>query len=175
MNKRGTQVLQKLRFIRGRSNDSLYATRIPHISYRPQFIDVSRESTLVSTAVSSALVSAELEPEISPLEIFPRVQSFPGMSLGFELEGVLSDTSAMMGLTGMFQPPRISPVLAEKWAWESDESERTERNEMERLLAVLGPGKNPFNVGNDQKSVEIETFHNRIGHFSDPFLRETAR
>ena len=40
---------------------------------------------------------------------------------------------------------------------------------------ILGPGKNPFHVGNDRKRVDINVFHDRAGHLSEPILRESAR
>ncbi|CAB1113962.1 unnamed protein product [Ectocarpus sp. CCAP 1310/34] len=50
-----------------------------------------------------------------------------------------------------------------------------ESEECERAMAVLGPGKTPFNVGNAQKVVDINTFHNRAGHLSEPILRLSAK
>ena len=50
-----------------------------------------------------------------------------------------------------------------------------ERESAERALAILGPGKNPFHVDNDRKRVDINVFHGRAGHLSEPILRESAR
>ncbi|CAM9585446.1 unnamed protein product, partial [Ectocarpus sp. 12 AP-2014] len=50
-----------------------------------------------------------------------------------------------------------------------------ESNECERAMAVLGPGKTPFNVGNAQKVMGINTFHNPAGHLSEPILRLSAK
>ncbi|CAB1110957.1 unnamed protein product [Ectocarpus sp. CCAP 1310/34] len=70
------------------------------------------------------------------------------------------------------EPPRVTDAVAEYSAkmidvWESEECERA--------MAVLGPGKTPFNVGNAQKVMDINTFHNRAGHLSKPIWRLSAK
>ena len=49
------------------------------------------------------------------------------------------------------------------------------RESDECALAILGPGKNPFHVGNDRTRVDINEFYDRAGHLSEPILRESAR
>ena len=39
---------------------------------------------------------------------------------------------------------------------------------------VSVPGRNPFHVGNKPRSVDINVFHDRTGHLSDPILTESA-
>ena len=67
--------------------------------------------------------------------------------------------------------PEIIPVemdepLASVW----DDPERAKN-----AVAVLVPGLNPFHVGNKPRSVDINLFHDRTGHLSEPILRESAR
>ena len=50
-----------------------------------------------------------------------------------------------------------------------DESERAKN-----AFAVLAPGRNPFHVANKPRSVDINVFHDRTGHLSEPILRESA-
>ena len=50
-----------------------------------------------------------------------------------------------------------------------------DRESDECALAILGPGKNPFHVGNDLKQVNVNVFHDRASHLSEPILRESAR
>ncbi|CAN0531966.1 unnamed protein product, partial [Ectocarpus sp. 12 AP-2014] len=134
INPNGTQMMHgKLRFIRGASSDSLFATRLPHKSLPS--MDVARESPRESafSFVASALTAA---------------------------------------MDSDFEPPRVTDAVAEYSAkmidvWESDECERA--------MAVLGPGKTPFNVGNAQKVMDINTFHYRAGHLSEPILRLSAK
>ena len=42
-------------------------------------------------------------------------------------------------------------------------------------FAVLVPGRNPFHAGNRPRSMEINVFHDRTGHLSEPILGESAR
>ena len=42
-------------------------------------------------------------------------------------------------------------------------------------FAVVVPGRNPFHVGNKPHSMDINVFHDRTGHLSEPILRESAR
>ena len=53
-------------------------------------------------------------------------------------------------------------------AW--DESERAKD-----AFAVSVSGRNPFHVGNKPRSADINVFHDRTGHLSEPTLRESAR
>ena len=71
--------------------------------------------------------------------------------------------------------PEHSDVQAAAYAVEWDNSDRMMRESAERALAILGPGKDPFHVGNDCKRVDINVFHDRAGHLSEPILRESAR
>ena len=50
-----------------------------------------------------------------------------------------------------------------------------DRESDEYALAILGPGKNPFHVGDDRKRLDIDVFHDLAGHLSQPILRESAR
>ena len=42
-------------------------------------------------------------------------------------------------------------------------------------FTVLVPGRNPFHVGNKPHSMDINVFHDRTGHLSEPILWESAR
>ena len=66
-------------------------------------------------------------------------------------------------------------MQAAAYAVECDNSDRMMQESAERALAILDPGKNPFHVGNDRKRVDINVFHDRAGHLSEPILRESAR
>ena len=65
--------------------------------------------------------------------------------------------------------------MPSQYAVEWDNSDGMMQGSAERALAILGPGKNPFHVGNDRKRVYIKVFHDRAGHLSEPILRESAR
>ena len=69
-----------------------------------------------------------------------------------------------------FSPESIPVEMAEPLARVWDESERAKN-----AFAVLVPGRNPFHVGNKPRSMDIDVFHDRTGHLSDPILRESAR
>ena len=95
------------------------------------------------------------------------------MSLGPEVEAVLSDTRASRGcdasVAWRFSPESIPVEMAEPLARVWDESERAKN-----AFAVLVPGRNPFHVGNP-RSMDINVFHDRTRHLSEPILRESAR
>ena len=69
-----------------------------------------------------------------------------------------------------FSPESIPVEIAEPLARVSDESERAKN-----AFTVLVPGRNQFHVGNKPRSTDINVFHDRTGHLSDPILRESAR
>ena len=98
--------------------------------------------------------------------------SFP-MELELELETVLSNPTPCDSAR-IYRPQVISNVQAAAHAVEWDNSDRMMQESAERALAILGPGKDPFHVGNDRKRVDINVFHDRVGHLSEPVLRESA-
>ena len=55
-------------------------------------------------------------------------------------------------------------VAAHAVEWDNADRMMQERESAERALAILGPGKNLFHVGNDRKRVDINVFHDRTGH-----------
>ena len=59
--------------------------------------------------------------------------------------------------------------------WDNFDRMMQERESDECALAISGPGRNPLHVGNDRMRVDINVFHDRAGHFSEPILREPAR
>ena len=75
------------------------------------------------------------------------VETFPGISLGPEVDAVLSDTRASRGrdasVAWCFSPESIAVEMAEPLARVWDESERAKN-----AFAVLVSGGNPFHVGN---------------------------
>ena len=95
------------------------------------------------------------------------------MSLGPEVEAVLSDTRPSRGydasVAWCFSPESMPVEIAEPLARIWDESERAKN-----AFAVLVPGRNPFHVGNKPRSMDINVFHDRAGHLSEPILRESA-
>ena len=101
------------------------------------------------------------------------VETYPGMTLGPEVEAVLSDTRPSRGcdasVAWCFSPESIPVEMAEPLARVWDESERAKN-----AFAVLVPGRNPFHVGNKPRSMDINVFHDRTGHLSDPILTESA-
>ena len=99
------------------------------------------------------------------------------MELELELETALSHPTPCDSSTAwIYRPQSISDVKAAAYAVEWDNSDRMmqERESAARALALLGPGKNPFHVGNNRKRVDINVFHDRAGHLSEPILRESA-
>ena len=60
--------------------------------------------------------------------------------------------------------------MAESLARVWDDSERAKN-----AFAVLVSGRNPFHVGNKPRSMDINVYHDRTGHLSEPILRESAR
>ena len=100
------------------------------------------------------------------------------MELELERETALSlPTTCDSSTAWIYRPQSISDVTAAAYAVEWDNSDRMtqERVSAEGVFAILGPGKNPFHVGNDRKRVDINVFHDRAGHLSEPILRESAR
>ena len=94
------------------------------------------------------------------------METFPGISLGPEVDAVLSDTRASRGrdasVAWCFSPESIPEEMAEPLARVWDESERAKN-----AFAVLVPGRNPFHVvGNKPRSMDINVFHDRTGHLS---------
>ena len=101
--------------------------------------------------------------------------SFP-MELELELETVLSDpTPCDSSSAWIYGLQSIFDVSAAAYAVEWDNSDRVMQESDQRALAILGHGKDPFYVGNDRKLVDINVFHDRAGHLSEPILRESAR
>ena len=96
------------------------------------------------------------------------------MSLGPEVEAVLSDTRPSRGydasVTWCFSPESIPVEMAEPLARVWDESEHAKN-----AFAVLVPGRNPFHVGNKPRSMDIDVFHDRPSQLFAPILRESAR
>ena len=96
------------------------------------------------------------------------------MSLGPEVEAVLSDTRASRGcdasVAWLFSSESIPVEMGEPFARVWDDSERAKN-----AFAVLVPGRNPFHVGNKPRSMDFNVFHDRTGHLSEPVLRESAR
>ena len=98
------------------------------------------------------------------------------MELELELETVLSNfTPCDSSSAWIYRSQSISDVQAAANAVEWDNSDRMMQESAERAMAILGPGKDPFYVGNDRKRVDINVFHDRAGHLSEPILRESAR
>ena len=188
VNPTGTQA-GRLRFIRGSANDSLYATRLPT---PPLPVDVANGSTpessacnppmpvcAVSASRESAFVSAACIPPPVPLSENNLVQHSSvvmasPMELELELETVLSQPTPC---DSSYRPQSISEEKTEAYAVEWDIFDRMmqDRESDECALAILGPWKNPFHVGNDCKRVDINLFHDRAGHLSEPILTESAR
>ena len=189
VNPTGTQA-GRLHFIRGSANDSLYATRLPP---PPLPVDVANESAPGSSACNplmpvgalreSTFVSAAcMPPPIPPSERnLPQPSSVvmdSPMGLELELETALSHPTPCDSRTAwIYRPQSISDVKTEACALELDIFDRMmqDRESDECALAILGPGKNPCHVGNDRKRVNINVFHDRAGHFSEPISRESAR
>ena len=65
-------------------------------------------------------------------------------------------------------------MQAAAYAVEWDNSDRMMQESAERTLAILGPGKDPFYVGNDRKRVDINVFHDRAGHLSESSLKQSC-
>ena len=168
--------------------DSIYATRLP----LPTPVDVASESAPVSSACinppmpvgvsrESAFVSAACMPPPVPLcednlvQPSSVVMSSP-IELELELETALSNpTPCDSSLAWIYRPQSISDVQAAAYAVEWDNSDRMMQESAERGLAILGPGKDAFHVGNDRKGVDINVFHDRAGLLLEPILRESAR
>ena len=152
-------------FHSGIGNVSPYATRLPP----PTPVDVASVSALVSSACNppmpvgvlreSAYVSAACMPPPVPLcednlvQLSSVVMSFP-MELELELETVLSNPTPCDSAR-IYRPQVISNVQAAAHAVEWDNSDRMMQESAERALAIFGPGKGPFHVGNDSKRVDI--------------------
>ena len=74
------------------------------------------------------------------------------MELELELETVLSHPTPCDSSTAwIYRPQSISDVKAAAYAVEWDNSDRMMQESDERALAILGPDKDPFHVGNDRK------------------------
>ena len=183
----------RLRFIRGSANDSLYATRIPppplpvevesesvpeYFACNPPVqvgaVGASRESAFVSAACISPPVPLRENNLVQPSSV---VIASP-MELELELETALSHPTPCDSSTAWIDRPQsISEGKTEAYAVEYDIFDRRmqDRENDECALAILGPGKNPFHVGNNRKRVYINVFHDRAGHLSEPILGEFAR
>ena len=172
----------KLIFMRGATSDYSYAIRLP-----PPQADtlVHHEIANVSLASSVPLPPAPCEcaSVLSPAtaveptfdrSLFLCVETFPGVSLGPEVEAVLCDTRASRGCDASVAwciSPEIIPVeMAEPLARVWDDSESAKN-----AFTVLVPGRNPFHLGNRPRSMDINVFHDRTGHVSEPILGESAR
>ena len=156
INPRGTQLMEgKLRFIRGMTSDSLFATRLQPRDALPA-VNMASESALVSTAFETDRASTLLY-----------IQKQSELKIGFdgsELSAFISDPE--------FEPPRITEAAAEHSSRIFDISESVKSDS---ALAVLGPARLPFNVGNARRSIDINVLHDRAGHLSEPILRLTAK
>ena len=170
----------KLIFTRGLTSDCSYAIRLP-----PPQTDtiVQHDIANISLAYSVPLPPAPCEsaslvsPATAVRPTFDRswcVETFPSMSLGPEVEAVLSDPRASRGydasVAWCFSPKSIPVEMDEPLGSVYDDSGRAKNT-----FAVLVPGRNPFHVGNKPRSMDINVFHDRTGHLSEPILRESAR
>ena len=96
------------------------------------------------------------------------------MSLGPEVEAVPSDTRASRGcdasVAWCLSPETIPAEMAEPLPHVCDDSER-----VKNAFAVLVPGRHPFYIVYKPRSMDIDMFHDRTCHLSEPILRESAR
>ena len=100
------------------------------------------------------------------------------MELELELEPALSPPTPCDSSTAwMYRPQSIHDEKTEAYPVEWDIFDRImqDRESDECALAFLGPGKNPFHVGNDRKRVDINGFHDRASHLTKHILRLFAR
>ncbi|CAB1113069.1 unnamed protein product [Ectocarpus sp. CCAP 1310/34] len=143
--------------------DAMYNVR--HLGPDEQFIQIG-DSALIKVAAVGSLdlrfhqIGADGKQEDLDVTV-PEVLFVPGC--GFNLFSVWKVSHK--------HEVRINPN-AEYSAkmidvWESDECERA--------MAVLGPEKTPFNVGNARKVMDINTFHYRASHLSEPILRLSVK
>ncbi|CAB1111182.1 unnamed protein product [Ectocarpus sp. CCAP 1310/34] len=159
--------------------DAMYNVR--HLGPDERFVQIGDSAPIKIAAVGSLdlgfhQIGADGKQEDLDVTV-PEVLFVPGC--GFNLFSVwkvfhkhkvrINPNAAM---DSDLEPPRVTDAVAEYSAkmidvWESEECERA--------MAVLGPGKTPFNVGNAQKVMDINTFHNRGGHLSEPILRLSAK
>ena len=170
----------KLIFVRGPTSDYSYAIRLP-LPQTDTIVQHEIANVSLSSSVPLPPTPSESTSLVSPATAveptFDRslcVETFPGMSLGPEVEAVMSGTRASRGCAASvawcFSPESIPVEMAEPLARVWDDSERAKN-----AFAVLVPGGNPFHVGNKPRSMDNNVFHDRIGHLSETILRESAR
>ena len=133
-----------------------------------------RESAFVSAACTSPPVPLSKNNLVQPSSV---VMASP-MELELKLETALSHPTPCDSSTALiYRPQSISDEKTEAYAveWNIFDRMMQDRESEECALVILGPGKNPFHVGNDRTRVDINVFHDRAGHLSEPILRESAR